>query len=266
MITNFNSLFELSAALNIGYASIPQLATAINDMFFNKIINSIHTVEKKFEPAEKMIEAIERDDFSEEEKNALKGKIQKEISETTKIKTNITSELTSSNNRISNIMRPYFILVSIMSIGFMIVGGYMKKEDLFPTQSILDIYIIAIFLIILKITLRFKSSWERNILILMGLIGFGYLCYLYEDNLLSVVQSFNFSNKDIINIMLCTTIVPLFVSIILYFYTSRSIVSEYEPKVKKQYLDIENILKEVEHVSLAKQSTAVLKKIVSSSN
>jgi hypothetical protein len=266
LINNFNSLFELSAALNIGYASIPQLATAINDMFFNKIINSIHIVEKKFEPAEKMIEAIERDDFSEEEKNTLKSKIQKEISETTKIKTNITRELASSNTRVSNIMRPYFILVSIMSIGFMIVGGYMNAEDAFPIQSILDIYIIAIFLIILKIMLRFKSSWERNTLIGVGLIIFGYFCYTYEGNVLSIVQSLNLSNKSIINIMLCTTTVPLLVSIILYFYTSRAIVAEYEPKVKKQYSDIENILKEVEHVSLAKQSTAVLKKIVSSSN
>jgi hypothetical protein len=265
LINNFNSLFELSAALNIGYASIPQLATAINNMFFNKIISSIDKIEHKFEPAENMIEAIERDDYTEEDKKAIKSKIKKEIEETTKIKTNINQALTSSNNKISNMMRPYFLLISIMSIGFMVVGGYMTKESLFPTKSILDIYIIALLLILFKIAFKYKSSWERNLLIGIGLFIVVLGCYFYESNALLLVESLKLSNKSIINIMLLTTIIPLLITIILYFFKSISIVAEYKPKVTKQHQDIEKILKEVEHVSLAPQSVEVLKKIAPSS-
>lgn len=265
MITNFNSLFELSATLNIGYASIPQLATAINDMFFNKIISSIDRIEQKFEPAKNMIEAIERDDYSKEDKKAIKSKIKKEIKETTKIKTNINQDLTFSNNKTSNMMRPYFLLVSIMSIVFMVVGGYMTNESLFPVKSILDIYIIASLLILFKIAFRYKSSWERNSLIGIGLLFVVYGCYAYESNALLIVESLKLSNKTIINIMLLTTIIPLLITIILYFFKSISIVAEYKPKVTKQQQDIETILKEVENVSLAPQSVEVLKKIAPSS-
>ena len=249
MINNFNSLFELSAALNIGYASIPQLATAINNMFFNKIISSIDKIEQKSEPAENMIEAIDRDDYTDADKKAIKSKIKQEIEETTKIKTNITQALTFSNNRISNMMRPYFLLISIMSIGFMVIGGYANKESLFPTQSILDMYIIALFLILLKTALKYRSSWERNSLIVIVLLFVGYGCYAYESNVLLMVESLKLSNKSTINIMLFTTIIPLLITIVLYFLKSRSIVAEYEPKVKKQQQDIENILKEVERLS-----------------
>ena len=147
MFQNFTPLFELAVALNLAYASLPQLGRSIRLSVSQKLNSQINKLKAKTGDAQIKLTTISESSVGEPEKEALIVTLKAEEAQTDNILKNVDTDVDIANNRISNRMNLYFFSASIISVVFLYLIGITEtdletKIDIFPLKSLLYTYLI----------------------------------------------------------------------------------------------------------------------------
>ncbi len=176
ILHSFTPIFELSAALSIGYASIPQLGQAVNDMFFRKITTTIEDLEKKIAPAKSMLKAIDSERIPEDIHLQIDQVMDKEIKDTSAIKESIQSEGKTEKEKISEQMKLFFVIVSFLSSGYLYIAGITDGAAPFPVSSLVNLYMTTL-LVVLTVFLYKQNGIVWKNIVLLGTVSL--LIWLY---------------------------------------------------------------------------------------
>jgi len=261
-ISNFSPILELIVALNIAYASIPQLAKTINDLFFDKLKEKVSELEQKVNPAKHNLGAINKDDVTDEIKAKIIEKIDSEISDTLQIKDNIEYDVEAKNKIISSQMRLYYILVSILSLGYLYIDGISGSPAIFPTYKIVNLYLLLILFCVTKNLYTLKKDRVRNILLFIFTVGFIVGYYFLHDFLCVYMSGILIDGNILIHLLLILSFIPLTVTIIRYFLSSNEISKKYKEALEKQLNDIDGVLEKITDVAKKPVATKLLNKVV----
>jgi len=266
-LNNFNSLFELSAALNIGYASFPQLATSIDNLFFSKLFKDITTLEKKTNTAKNRLNSIENSLLSNDVKKKYEDKINQEVAETLEIKESIQEKTTKYKDIISRNMKFFFLLVAVISIYLLVISGKSTFNDSIEfSKAIFDMYLMAIVGTVVWYAFKFlyqpsKHTIDRFILVLMGMLVLIIGCYIFDDFLQEKFLKLNILDQNLINFILCTLLLPFITTIFMYILSFYSVSREFMPKIRKQFNDIKEDIKDIDAVAVDPDALEKIKKI-----
>ena len=261
LISNFSPILELIVALNIAYSTIPQIAKTINDLFLKKVHDKLLFLDTKVRIAKHNLGAIDKDDVTEENKEEITTQIDLEVSDTLNIKNKIDMDVKIDNN-ISTQMRLYFILVSILSIGYLYIAGMQENNETFPTFEIVNLYLLLVLFCICRFLYRLKKDIVRNLMIIVFLFIILCVYYFYHVEICMYISTKLDSGSFLIHLLLGLSILPLGITIARYFLSSINISNKYKKDLEVQFNDLDEILDLISDVAKKPLATDYLNKVV----
>lgn len=228
LLANFNSLFELSAALNLGYASIPQFSIAVQNIFHKKLNSNIQNlVDSEISIQAKLIVVKE-----EGSRNIFDKNVEIVMEEVRELDGNHKNKTATLHNMISSTMNPFFIVIAFFSIFYLYLSGMEAGDKLFPTNNILTIFIALIGLIASNIFLSKVTDKSDAITITSFLIY--VICIAIFGEIAFSEGVINFFDRELcVNIILISCMLPLLLTILGYLIVSFVLWHEFGSKIKR---------------------------------
>ena len=123
LLSDFNSLFELSVALNIAYTSLPQLLLSLQGLFLKRVEGSNIKIQNEIQVIRNKITVIKEEELSVKERKIVEQRMDIELRDITDKGNSFIDNLKNNLNKFSEKIRVLFFAVSILSVVFLYIAS-----------------------------------------------------------------------------------------------------------------------------------------------